>query len=661
MTRLRCLVPTVMLIAVMPVFATAQPIQNSKRPPVSNPLRDRDAERLLKVGGELIQAKRYKSAIAMLQLLLKLDASRLFISPDGRNQGRLVGVQAEARRLLSTLPAGAVAIYEQKYGDKAKSLKSPVAVATQYPLTKAGIVAEYKLCDSQYRGGRPLPGALGLARLVKNAEARKIYGPLLHLEAAIAWARAGHRERAIDVLEDLRKNTKSGKIVVGAFHLTLYRKRSEAIGWLLRTVSGWKSFRRIEHEAWAQRAKPLSPSSADAHGIILGKPKWSRDGIRIEYLDAESQVRAKKAQHRLAELRGKWRRARYLTFPVERPRIGPKLVIHRAGGRIQALDRATGRIEWQTFFSDQSYARLIEAKGAFEKNGKVSERERQLENYLTQRAWIDVAATHVEVNKGVSISLVTDPLRAPQARVFHAMAPATHRKQNMLICTDNRTGKLIWLIGGPPGTSAPMSGAFFLGTPVNIDDRLVGLVEQDGRISLTTIQQKRRKVQRLRPNGTAVPDKFITLIEPKHEQTIPLLSPEWSIDQDPVRRFAGDRPIDAAGLIICPITNEGVRSIGCASNSSGHTAIVRGHSPSSMARRGNPSGFGFNRTADCICGLKTRRVAGSTTCRDMSMASCCSRRGIRMNCIVWIPQPANRSGRFRAAPGCTSRRSSRGG
>lgn len=558
MARLRCLLPVVLLVAVMSAPALSQ---NADQPPDSNPLRDRDAERLLKVGGELIQAKRYKSAIALLQLLLKPDTSRMFISPDGRDQGAMIGVQAEARRLLSTLPAGAIGFYEEKYGAKARSLESRVAIAAQYPLTRAGIVSEYKLCDSQYRGGQPLPGALGLSRLLKNAEARKLYGPLLHLEAAIAWARAGHRERAIDVLEDLRKSTKSDKVVVDPFHLTLYRKRSEALTWLVKSVGNWNSFRGIDREAWTKPVKPLSPSPADADGIILGEPVWTAKNIQTALLSFEEEKPAETAKKRLAELREKWRKASQLTFPLARPRIIDGRVIHRAGGRLQAVDLKTGKVVWKSFVRDALNRKRPIAKVRAKPVRRYPRNRppgKPGDNYMTQRAWSDNAATRIGYHQESCLMLSIDPVVAPE---FTGQDAAKPEAVSSVWGVDNRFGKLTWQIEATLDPKRPYANTMFLNTPSIIDDRLVGLVEQDGQVSLMTIRQERRRVQQVRRDGTAIPNEFITLIETKQEQSIPLIKPEWPIDDDPVRRFAGDRPIDAAGLIICPITNEGVIAV----------------------------------------------------------------------------------------------------
>lgn len=554
-----------LLIALTP---SPLPAQTSQAEPESakpaSPPGDRDARRVLKVARELLDQKRYESAFAILQLLLRPDYRDRLVTVGEGDNARISGVKAEVLRMLANVPAAGQRAYEKLNGQKARDLLATRkdgqdtlvlrAVAMQYPFTEAGLEAEYTLSTRRLRKKAPLLAVRRLNRLRKHPYARDRWEPLLSLQVAHGFARGGMPSRAIAVLEDLRRRSKTGSIILGGAKSAFYTNRANALRWLAGVLSYVPEYREVEKEAWVRRRVKTSPSDADARGIILGPPNWKRSSI--VFADSSRRVvnrNAKAARQLLDKLETRWKSRRWITLPVDQPHVVDGRVIHRAGGRLQAVDAKSGKLQWRTFLRDALYSALIEDERPLNSiDAKLRNTTPLLEAYLQQRAWLDTAATRISVGSEFCQMLFTDIVRVPGDAVLPRAANTDPAPYNWLWNCGLRNGKLKWTVGGKPERGKPFSNRFFLSPPTVVGDRLLCLTETGGHVMLTAVELHVEEVKGLEPG------RSVKIVSPELDWSIPLLVADLKIGENPIRRLAGDRPVPAGDLLICPITSEKV-------------------------------------------------------------------------------------------------------
>ena len=116
---------------------------------------------------------------------------------------------------------------------------------------------------------------------------------------------------------------------------------------------------------------------------------------------------------------------------------------------------------------------------------------------------------------------------------------ASFKSYNKLTAVELRTqGKLKWVIGGQLGEDEPqLAGAFFLGPPLPLQDKLYVLAEIKQEIKLCVLDAK---------TGHLDWSQQVAVVE-------------QNIQMDPYRRLAGCTPSFADGVLVCS-TTAGARS-----------------------------------------------------------------------------------------------------
>jgi len=153
---------------------------------------------------DAIKAEEWDKAAAVLQELLDLNEERM-AEVGGDKHPRLVGVRAEAGRMLAGLPAAGKKAYQASVGPRAADLlkegikdkdETKIAeVVSRFLNTDAGPDALEALAGLHYDAGRYHLAALCYERLFGLRDAAK-WAPETLFRAADAWRRVGDKERA---------------------------------------------------------------------------------------------------------------------------------------------------------------------------------------------------------------------------------------------------------------------------------------------------------------------------------------------------------------------------------------------------------------------------------------------------------------------------------
>jgi hypothetical protein len=111
---------------------------------------------------------------------------------------------------------------------------------------------------------------------------------------------------------------------------------------------------------------------------------------------------------------------------------------------------------------------------------------------------------------------------------------------NLLSAIDVATqGKLLWRVGGPWMVNPQLAGAFFLGPPTTVNDRLYVMAEIQNAINLVVLEKHTGRLVWVQKLGEI----------------------ENAIYSDPYRRMAGASPVVVSGIVVCPTSCGGIVAV----------------------------------------------------------------------------------------------------
>lgn len=202
---------------------------------------NRQAQQVMAKGHELIDEKEYQKACEALQYLLSLkEDSFVKVARDGpgqKNEVLYVSIRSEANRLLGTMPAEGLKIYEQLVGREAAARLAEGRtandsqilgeVAQRYFHTGAGAQATELLATRRLERAEFLMAALYFERLLARPDASHL-AALTLFKAALAFHRNGDRAGCEQVWKLLTAKAKrDGGVVMGEQVVSLERLRAE--------------------------------------------------------------------------------------------------------------------------------------------------------------------------------------------------------------------------------------------------------------------------------------------------------------------------------------------------------------------------------------------------------------------------------------------------
>jgi len=283
--------------------------------------------------------------------------------------------------------------------------------------------------------------------------------------------------------------------------------------------------------------------AAASGGLPLLNPRW----------------RVRTAEHPTIErlvtgLRSAFTDQQTPALPAGQPLAIGDLVLMRTARKLVAVDFLTGKRIWEAApWEDDAFERLLEA-------GRGQQMQRamnssQLALALEQRLWDDAAYAGLSSDGRCVYLLEELGFTSGLGGAPSVLLPGGQRRLegswpktfNRLAARELKTeGKLLWEVGGATGEAEPaLAGAFFLGAPLPLWDRLWALAELQGEIRLVELEAATGK----------------------QLWSQPLAVVERNVVEDAVRRLAGASPSYADGVLVCPTSAGAVVAVDLASRS----------------------------------------------------------------------------------------------
>jgi outer membrane protein assembly factor BamB len=494
---------------------------------------DREKTRGLSMVSSQLELKRYAEVARRLGELLEDPATADFFLNADTGGGSRRSFKAELRRLVGTLPPEARQAYELTFGPRARQmldeagrkgdLETLHSVARRYPHTEAGYEAVYLLSGLLLDQGQAGEALLWLSQLRESSDKGARYEPMLSLLTATAALKADQQDLARETLLALKKKSPKAVLDIGGQSRPIFSDDAQALAWLAE-ITGL-SVKPVTREVIAQSA-PLMKSRTAEFTISsrLEEVAQGRDSVRG---------------------RGE------TPLPTLHPAVVGDTILTRTGGGIIAVSLKTGKEVWR-YPSER------------DSDGTSTE----------QMIWRDVAFGRIATD-GQTAFLVEYSYPVPgdpnqyngNQRVFFgggmkfggpmffpgggfggmAMAadessasPGAPSGGNLLSAIDVSTqGKLLWRVGGPWMVNPQLAGAFFLGAPTPVNDRLYVMAEIQNAIHLVVLEKASGRLIWVQRLGDI----------------------ENSIYQDPYRRMAGASPVVVSGVVVCPTSCGGIVAV----------------------------------------------------------------------------------------------------
>jgi len=483
-----------------------------------------------------------RDADAMFALQAVLDGKDDGLLPPPGQAGLCLTAKREALRLLGTLPAESLRLYELRFGQQARRLLGEAIrggnaellsrVSYQYFHTAAGSEAMLLRAYRHQNYGRPREAVSCLRwfELAPAAAARRETEILLL--AAVCWWSAGEPQQAEQALLRLKSRDPDIRVRIGDRSyraadvqglLSAFQKRTAAPPAPPQAKS-WPMFR--------------SSAASDATGVWsgnLGELLWE---MRLFEPGDPDRDRVRAGRQAMVE-------SDLTLLPNLHPLAVGDVIVARTANQLLAIDGVTGKNTWGYPWPATGDADA--AAGTVAPGLHAGVRAAN----LAQRLWED--APYGRLSSDGRLLFLLDNL-GPAAGGSPAVAmllfnrraavpfvPAGSRSLPQLVALDlKQEGKIAWAVGGQTSPEEPrLEGVFFLGPPLCDQGRLYLLGEKNGDVSLYVLDAAAGRL--LWSQLVAVPPR--------------------DVFSDPVRRLAGATLTLADGILVCPTTSGGVVAV----------------------------------------------------------------------------------------------------
>jgi outer membrane protein assembly factor BamB len=445
---------------------------------------DRQAQTKLGAANEYLQARSWREAFQVLQALLDAPEDSFLELPgaDGRANSHWRSVRTEVHRLLASLPAEALEIYQARYGPDADALLGRAKagndprpldeVARRYLYTPAGARALELLGTHHLDRGRFVQAAVCFERLFRVRRPEQVE-PLTLFQAAVAFHRAGEPSNADRAWSALSARAPDG-IRLGGRVVGLRELRGQVEQTARDTggVGEWAVF----------RGNP-SRSAEGGGGPPLPESCWQ--AVAAEDPEAKALL-DRLLQDPPRAMRPVLPGSHPIAVRVEE---GRGLLVYRGFGGVRAVHLATGREAWQSPSPLSLGAALTDPA-----------------RKVTYLDWLQKAAsprTHFFENSTLGslsadrrrVYAVEDMAVLPHAGYFADPEPRARPSlgpfrdtfhSNTLRALDLETGRVAWEVGGRGGAPA-LRGNHFLGPPLPLGGVLYAVNEKNQEIRLVCL------------------------------------------------------------------------------------------------------------------------------------------------------------------------------
>jgi len=555
-----------------------------------------------------IAQKRYSEAVVTLGELLQrqpssdnddeLSGQDFFLDAVDPTAGRNIAIRntlfGEARRLLSSMPAAGIDIYELRYGPEARELMNDAAASRDWESvaevrrrffhTEAGRDATALLAQRSISLGRPLQAQRLLEALLTH--------PKLSADAAAgaevmraAMLRASGRKDLVSQVnsdnediftaEDDKADAQNAIDRTQPITIELAGEKVTPPG-LQRGQATGKNLSTAEFDQWlAERfAKATKRRSIDdgESRMLGGDPSRSENSggqMPLSIPRWEAGTAATPAQRRmLDETSENMSTAGAVVPPSWIPLKVGEQVLMRSTERLYGLDFRTGKLVWQYPWFDS----VVEAESTDEEALLLEEANGQ--TLLKQRVWNDLPYGRI-TSDGKRVFILTD-LAEVEVLQYNALmgfqgTRPTASSSNSLVALDLATeGKLLWRIGGPAESDEGWGEIFFLGAPLPLGDALYVMAEVSGDILLICLDAA-TGLQRWRQQLLAVES--------------------GRVNNDPIRRIAGATPSYHEGMLICSTGAGAIVAVDLADQSLAWALLIDRNEALNQNMMGRSSGF----------------------------------------------------------------------
>ncbi len=529
-----------------------------------------------------IEEGRYSDAAFELGRLLANEATDqaegqdFFLPETGTGQsGLTASLRGEIGRMLAAMPSAGRQAYELQFGAQARArldeavsagdLRLLEEVIRRFFHTQAGHEATLLAGRFALSRGQPLVAARYLQRLADSPSAAR-FQPELSLLLATSWLSADVPARAQRAVAELLEHTPLDSLTVAGDPLPSFEQSSEFFEWLDSHVQTDSRPREGDLTQWLVYRGNPQRNARTPGSLPLLNHRW-RVPTCSERQD--EQVVEKLVRQYRDESRA--------TLPAVQPLAVGETILMRTPRKLMGVDFSSGRRiwEWPPWETETADVSLASPQGM-----RLVQSTREQE--LHQRLWDDAAHGQIS-SDGRSVYLIHELGYAAEGqlaaanRVFIGRVGAQGggsgepRSTNQLVSLSlARQGAAQWIVGGEHGEDEPrLAGAFFLGAPLPLDDRLYTLAEFNGEIRLVVLDAA---------NGRLEWQQQLAHVESQ------------SIDVDSQRRLAGATPSYQAGVLLCPTSAGALVAVDLASRS-----LLWGYAYIRAPDRSQQRGFGIVR------------------------------------------------------------------
>jgi outer membrane protein assembly factor BamB len=491
---------------------------------------DRSLSRAVTRARERLADHEYHEVLAFLQGVLARDEDSFLERTGDDHEQR--GLKATARQLIGELPPEGYDAYELLHGATARRQLEAAIVAgdrdalakvvRQYFHTSAGYEAALVLAEMEADQGHRLAAAELYRELIETPRAAARLEPQLSVGAALNLLLAGQPDDAASVVRAIVKAKPSAPLTIAGKETTLPAGSADPIAWL-SGFAGQLQVATASDVSWLTLHGDPSRNSQSTGGRPHLRPRWEARIVNEPTVESFLSGRSDDfVQRGIVEI------------PGARPIAVGDIVVMRTPENIVAIDWKTGKRIWESRDEQELQPDLAAAEPTA---GNERDQWTAQGKPLEDRVWHDALVTslssdgkRVFVVRGLSTAREEEGGMGWQPQFMNRNNAENTATTNQLAAYDITTqGKLAWELDGGRNIGK-LTGAFFLGAPLAIDNTLYVIAEIGSALYLVALDPATGQVQ--------------------WQQQ--LLRLEQSIALDPARRRVGVTPSYAGGVLVCP-------------------------------------------------------------------------------------------------------------
>ena len=497
---------------------------------------DRTLSRAMARAKERLAEKEYHQALTFLQEVLARDEDTFLEQSLGATEQQ--GLKAAARQMIGELPPEGRKAYELLHSATARrrleaalsagDQDGVAAVVRQFFHTPAGYEAALVLAQMEADHGHHLAAAELYRELIATPAAAAQFEPQLSALAAANHLAAGQPEQTAATLRSLVERSPAATLELGGRTGVRASAQADPVAWLSDLIGKPLRAARDEFNWLTLRGDPARnarPSGGAPHLRARWEARVVNDPTVESFLTSRSD--------QLTQRGG-------VAIPGARPIAVGDTVLMRTPYNVVAVDWHTGKRIWETREDDELVGEGLATDAADGDAGDMT----VVGNPLEQRVWDDALVTSL-ASDGERAFVIRSPLGSLQNEALMMQAapqmggvPGTLTANELVAYELATQGKLLWELDGTR-TNGPLSGAFFFGAPLAIDNTLYVMAEIRSAVYLVALEPHTGEMR-------------------WQQQLVGL---EQGIGLDPARRTIGSMPSYAGGILVCPTSAGAVVAI----------------------------------------------------------------------------------------------------